>query len=132
MFRIEKLNFYGYKINSLIAKSTIKSKKIEEAKSLEELGRNWQKGFPAKKQVPVVAKDEKTIFGEIHTICPLRGTEDLEACYKMMSYDREIVKKAGGQFVVLESQAEKGVQKCRIAIRFQNEDMSDLKQAHER
>lgn len=35
----------------------------------------------------------------------------------MMSFDRTIVKKAGGQFIILESQAEEGVTKCRIAIR---------------
>ena len=132
LFRKEQLNALGYKLNSIIAKSTIKSKKIGNAKSLEELGKNWQKGFPAKKEVPIVDKDEKTIFGEIHTKCPLRGTGDVEACYKMMSYDREIVEKAGGQFVVLESQAEEGVQKCKIAIRFQHEDISDLKHAHEK
>lgn len=49
-----------------------------------------------------------------------------------MSYDREIVEAVGGQFIVLESQAEEGIQKCRIAIRFKDEDIVDLEHAHER
>jgi hypothetical protein len=122
----------GYKLNSLIAQLTIKRKKINKAKTLDELGKSWQKGFPSNKQVPIIGKDIKTVYGEIHTKCPLRGTGDLSACYKMMSYDREIVSKAGGQFIILQSQATKGIEKCKIAIRFKEEIMSDLQQAHER
>lgn len=132
MFRKTIFNNLGYKLNSLIAQLTIKRKKINEAKTLDELGESWQKGFPSKKQVPIIGKDVKTIYGEIHTKCPLRGTGDVSACYKMMSYDREIVSKAGGQFIILQSQATEGIEKCKIAIRFKEESMSDLKQAHEK
>jgi hypothetical protein len=132
MFRTSFLNGLGYKLNSFIAKKTIKIKKIQEAKTLEELGENWQKGFPSKKQVPITAKDEKTIYGEIHTLCPLKGTGNVNACYKMMSYDRAIVEKSGGQFLVIQSQAEKYIEKCKIAIRFKGESIDDLQQAHKK
>ena len=113
LFRISIFNSLGYRLNSFIAKSTIKSKKIKEAETLDKLGENWQKGFPSKKQVPITGKDDKTIYGEIHTHCSLRNTGDVNACYKMMSYDREIIEKSGGQFLVLQSQAEKGIEKCK-------------------
>lgn len=77
-------------------------------------------------------KDTNTIYGEIHTKCPLTGTGDVSTCYKMVSYDREIVSKAGGQFIILQSQATKGNEKCKIAIRLKEENMSDLQQAHEK
>ena len=131
LFRNTSFNFLGYALNKFLANTTIKAKKIGKAQTLDELGQNWQRGFPAKKQVPIVGKDDKTIFGEIHTPCPLRGTGNVQACYKMMSYDRQIVEKGGGQFVVLQSQAETGIHHCKIAIRFKGEDMSDLRQAHE-
>ncbi|MEO0340003.1 MAG: hypothetical protein AAF242_12410 [Bacteroidota bacterium] len=131
-FQTKRLNTLGYRLNRFIAQTIIKSKGIGQAQSLEELGTNWQKGFPAKKQVPITHQDKNTVYGEIHTPCPLRGTGDVDACYKMMSYDRTIVEQGGGQFIVLESQAEKGKQKCKIAIRFQGEDTSDLIHAHKR
>jgi hypothetical protein len=130
MFRNDILNHLGYKLNHFIARNTIRNKKINEAKTLKELGENWQKGFPSKKEVPIVAMDSSTIYGEIHTKCPLRGTGDTLACFKLMSYDREILSKSGGQFIVLTSQAEKGVEKCKVAIRFKNENSSDLQPAH--
>jgi hypothetical protein len=130
MFRNDILNHLGYKLNHFIARNTIRNKKINEAKTLKELGENWQKGFPSKKEVPIVAEDNSTIYAEVQTKCPLRGTGDVLACYKLMSYDREIVSKAGGQFIVLTSQAEKGVEKCEVAIRFKGEDTSDLQHAH--
>ncbi|MEO1435454.1 MAG: hypothetical protein AAFV80_07950, partial [Bacteroidota bacterium] len=132
LFRRPAFNGWGYRINKWLASSTIRSKKIGRDNSLAELGRNWQKGFPAQKQVPIIGQDKNTVYGEILTKCPLQGTGDVTACYNMMSYDRQIVEQAGGQFVVLQSQAEPGVKKCKIAIRFQGEDMSDLIQAHEK
>lgn len=131
LFRKVWLNRLGYALNRLLAKRAISSKKIKPATTLDELGQSWQKGFPATKEVPITGKDDTTIYGEIHTHCPLRGTGDTMACYKMMSYDRQIVAQAGGQFVVLQSQAQPGIERCKIAIRFNNAPVDDLKAAHE-
>lgn len=113
-----------------LASATIKNKKIKKADTLEGLGKQWQRGFPSDKQVPITHFDEKTVYTEIHTTCPLRGTGDTTACYKMMHYDRKIVEKAGGQLIVLNSQAEPGVHQCKLAIRFANESVDDLTPAH--
>jgi len=49
----------------------------------------------------------------------------------MMQFDREVVERAGGQFVVLESQAAPGRTFCRVAMRLKGESVADLKPAHE-
>lgn len=131
LFTHTRLNAWGYRLNNLLAKRAIKTKKISPATTLDELGQSWQKGFPAKKEVPIMGKDDITIYGEIHTHCPLRGSGDTLACYKMMSYDRQVVAQAGGQFMVLQSQAQPGVERCKIAIRFKDAPINDLKPAHE-
>ncbi|HAI76502.1 MAG TPA: hypothetical protein DCM08_09660 [Microscillaceae bacterium] len=117
-------------LTTTLANSTIRSKRIRQATDLQQLGEQWQRGFPSKKQVPISHIDERTVYAEIHTPCPLRGTGDTHACYAMMRYDREIVKKAGGVFVVLQSQATPGQTFCKVAMRFQQADVSDLVSAH--
>lgn len=49
----------------------------------------------------------------------------------MMAFDRELLRRVGGQFVVLESQASPGVRFCRVAMKLQGESLSDLVAAHE-
>jgi hypothetical protein len=114
-----------------LALFTIRAKKIGSATSVEELGPLWQRSFPSKKQVPIESVQGNTVIAHIHTPCPLRGTGDLHACHRMMQFDREIVGRAGGHFVVLESQASPGRTSCRVAMRLKGEDISDLTPAHE-
>ena len=101
-------------------------RQVVQAKSSLELAEAWQRAFPSKKQVPIVRVDETTAYAEIHTPCPLRGTGDVTACHRMMAYDRAFVNEAGGRFVVLESQAQGGVGRCRVAMRLAGSSMSDL------
>ena len=72
-----------------------------------------------------------TAFTEIHLHCPLRGSGNAEACYKLMNYDRSLMKAVGGELVVLESQSNSGKDYCRLAIRRKGDDTSDLVPAHE-
>ncbi len=88
------------------------------ATTVRNLGASWQKGFPSAKQVPIVNVTDQTAFGEIHTPCPLRGSGDTQACWRMMAYDREVVRQAGGHFYVLHSQAEPGRTVCEVAVSF--------------
>ncbi|MCU0447628.1 MAG: hypothetical protein MUE85_22235 [Microscillaceae bacterium] len=125
---------YGFARNlaHFLANSVIKTKKIQPAHDLETLGKMWQKGFPSAKQVPITHIDEQTVYAEIHTPCPLRATGDTQACWRMMEYDRKIVEQAGGEFVVLASQAEAGRTFCQVAMRFKGQAMSDLIPAHQK
>jgi len=100
------------------------------------LGAEWERLLASKKTAhvthvePATASVPATAFGEISVTCPLRGTGDLHACHRLMAYDRGLVEAAGGQFVVLESQASPGRTSCRIAIRRQGDSVADLVPAH--
>jgi len=48
----------------------------------------------------------------------------------MMEYDREVMRRIGGELVVLESQARPGRTFCTVAIRRQGASMADFTPAH--
>jgi hypothetical protein len=105
---------------------------LKEASSPRALGEQWQRIFPSPRHVPLVDEDATTIYAEIRTVCPLRGTGDVHACHRMMAYDRMAAARMGARFVVLESQATPGVTVCRVALRHQSLPAEDLVPAHER
>ena len=117
-------------LNARLAAWTVRSKRIGTARTTDELGRLWQRSFPSAKQVPIESSDGRTVIARIHTPCPLRGSGDLAACHRMMQFDRSVLAHAGGQFVVLDSQASPGRTHCRVAMRLKSEDMADLVEAH--
>lgn len=125
------LNAVTALLTSSMARLTVWAKGISTASTVEELGSRWQQSFPAKKQVPIESVQGNTVIAQIHTPCPLRGSGDVHACYRMMQFDREVVSRAGGQFVVLESQATPGRTFCRVAMRMHGESIDDLRQAHD-
>lgn len=114
----------------VLAGIAIRRKRISPARDLEALARAWQSGFPSAKQVPVDRITGDTVYARIETPCPLRGSEATVACWRMMEYDRAVVRAAGGQFVVLQSQAEPGVAVCRVALRQAGVAADDLIPAH--
>lgn len=81
-----------------------------------ELGRAWQRLMPDPSAMPITHVEGATAYGEIHIQCPLRGSGDLDACHRLMGYDRALLRPHGARFVVLASQAEPGVQRCRVAM----------------
>ncbi len=115
-----------------MARATVRKKCIGPASDLAALGAAWQRGFPSSKQVPIRSIEGLTVLADIETPCPLRGTGDTTACWRMMQYDRSVAQAAGGQFVVLRSQAEPGVTVCQVALRTAGADVSDLLPAHVR
>ena len=84
--------------------------------------------------VPIREVDEatRTVRAEIRSPCPLRGSGDVEACHRMMEYDRRLLERIGGQLVVLASQAEPGRTFCEVAIRPADAPVDDLEAAHVR
>lgn len=112
-----------------MASAVVRTKGIGPASSVADLGSQWQRAFPSKKQVPITHVDATTAYGEIHTPCPLRGTGDVHACYRMMEFDRAVLRSAGGEFVVLQSQAA-GHDFCKVAMRPTGLATDDLVPAH--
>ena len=94
--------------------------------TIEEIGKEWKRMFPQMIIQRFISMDKDTVYYETHTWCPLRGTGDVEACYKLMEFDRHMLKTIGGEFVVLQSQAEFGAKTCKVAIRKLGISTSDL------
>lgn len=128
--RRERLNAVTQWFMRFLAGIVIRRKNISPQTTLSELGQAWQQAFPSVKHHPITKIDDTTVYGEIHTNCPLRGTGDVHACHRMMEFDRTIAHRAGGEFVVLRSQSEPGVTVCQIAMRLRGSDISDLQPAH--
>ncbi|UTW09669.1 hypothetical protein [Pseudomonas benzenivorans] len=114
----------------MLARKVIKASAITPARDLHELGKRWQLGFSSIEDHPIIAVTDDTVYAEISTDCPLRGSADTAACYRMMEYDRTLLEHIGGEFVVLRSQAQPGVSRCQVAMRRRGADMSDLIPAH--
>ena len=128
--RRQRFNHLTQALMEGMARSAVRSRKIAPAASVADLGEQWQKAFPSRKQIPITAVTGDTVFAEIHTPCPLRGTGDVHACYRMMAFDREVLRRAGGQFIVLQSQAAPGNNYCKVAMRRASANTQDLVPAH--
>lgn len=115
-----------------MARLAIRAKGIRPARDAADLGAQWQRAFPSAKQVPITRVEDGTVYAQIRTPCPLRGSGDVHACWRMMEFDRAVARHAGGQFVVLRSQAEPGRTHCEVALRAAGAPLSDLVAAHER
>lgn len=119
-----------YPLMRFFAYVTLKVKGLRKPENVEGLAKEWQRMFSSRKVFPIKEVTEDTVYAEIHAKCPLRGTGDVHACYKMMEYDRAMVEKMGGEFVVLESQSNSGNPYCRVAMRMKGANMDDLEEAH--
>ena len=104
--------------------------KARPQSNIDDVGKEWQRMFPSRKEVPITGVEDGTVYAEIHTKCPHRGTGNVDGCYRMMEYDRKMLERIGGQFVVLRSQAEPGVKVCQVAIRKADVSVDDLVPAH--
>ncbi|MEL6592458.1 MAG: hypothetical protein AAFQ68_20335 [Bacteroidota bacterium] len=127
--------FTGFTLGALqqMAKLNLSLNRPKQGKTPSELAQIWQELMPAngKEYFPIEQVDEETAYTEIHLHCPLRGSGDTEACYRMMQYDRSLMQATGGELIVLESQANSGKSYCRLAIRPKGADTSDLRPAHQ-
>lgn len=113
---------------------TLAVQRGREQQDLAAVGREWQRMFPSRATVPITRIDEATgtVHAEVRVSCPLRGTGDTEACFRMMEYDRRMLERIGGQLVVLRSQAEPGRTHCEVALRQRGRSVDDLLPAHVR
>ncbi|MEM6892375.1 MAG: hypothetical protein AAF554_01715 [Bacteroidota bacterium] len=98
----------------------------------ESLAKSWQNMMPpdGQKFFKITEVTTDTAYTEIRLHCPLRGTGQVEACYKLMNYDRTLMKAIGGELIVLESQSNSGNNHCKLAIRRKGESIDDLIPAH--
>ncbi len=128
----ESRNVLGKPVTRLLGVITLFVKNGRKKDSLGQIAKEWQRMFPSPKMVPIVKTDEDAVFAEIRTACPYRGSSNVEGCHRMMEYDRKLLEAIGADFVVLRSQAEVGVEYCKVAITNNIENKTDLIPAHKR
>lgn len=132
--KTEKLDFLTNKITRFLALLNVKINRHKEQDSIKSLAETWQNMMPNNSQhlFKIEKLTEDTAYVQIHLECPLRSKGNTLACYKLMNYDRSLMKSIGGKLVILESQANSGKNYCRLAIRKSNQDISDLTPAHKK
>jgi|KBSSwiStaDraftv2_1062776.scaffolds.fasta_scaffold1263693_1 hypothetical protein len=77
---------------------------VKEAHNLQQLHEEWSRSAPALANYKLTRIEGDTAYAEIHSECALRGSGNVGACFRMMEYDREVMRKVGGELVILESQ----------------------------
>lgn len=112
----ELRNVIGKPVMRGLGSLTLAVKKADKKDTALEAAEEWQRMFPSKKMVPITKIDGDTVYAEIQSECPYRGSGNVEGCHRMMEYDRKMMEKIGSQFIVVKSQAEAGVPHCQIAI----------------
>ena len=109
---------------------TLRVKSGQKKAQIEDAAGEWQRMFPSKKMVPITRIEDSTVFAEIRSPCPFRGSKNVDGCYRMMEYDRKLMEAIGAEFVVLQSQAEENTEYCRVAITRESKSRKDLMPAH--
>ncbi len=118
--RVAPLDSFARGSARMFARLTLWANRARPSSTLEGVATEWNRmfheSFPAS-HLTLIEEDHAE--GEIAAPCPLglAGTGDLRACDRAMEYDREMVRRLGGEFTVIESQATPGVRRCRVAIR---------------
>jgi hypothetical protein len=109
-------NIIGKPFMRALGSLTLKVKKAQKKNTALESAEEWQRMFPSKKMVPITRIEENTVYAEIRSECPYRGSGNVEGCHRMMEYDRKMMEKIGASFTVVKSQAEAGNTHCIVAI----------------
>lgn len=112
----ELRNIMGKPLMRTLGSLTLKVKKAEKKNTTLESAEEWQRMFPSKKMVPLTRIEDETVYAEIRSECPYRGSGNVEGCYRMMEYDRKMMEKIGTSFTIIKSQAEPGVSHCQVAM----------------
>lgn len=91
------------------------------------IAEEWRRLFGLPQFWSIESLEDDTAYCEIRFPCALEGSGDVAACHRLMEYDRALLKKIGGQLVVLQSRADPQVRDgCQVAIRRLEDRRSDL------
>ncbi len=76
----------------------------------------WKALMPYSDDFIISSNNSENGLAEIHIKCPLKNTGDIEACHRLMNYDRELIKKFDGNLFVLNSQVYPENNYCKLLI----------------
>ena len=113
-----------------LAKLTLLTNTGRQKNTVGDIADEWLRMFP--KEINTLGKvRDNTAYAQVHANCPLVGSGDTHACFRMMEYDRALLKKIGGELTVIASRANPRVSgPCQVAIRKQGDKRADLIPAH--
>ncbi len=101
--------------------------------TVADISEEWRRMFGLNRFWKIAAIENDTAYAEIHFACSLEGSGDVQACHRLMEYDRALLNKIGGQLIVLESRADPRVKGCcKVAIRTRGDSRTDLVHAHQK
>lgn len=118
-------------IARILARYTWLKNKGRPSATVENIAEEWRRMFGLNRFWKIETIENDTAFCEIHFECSLERTGDVQACHRLMEYDRALLDKIGGQLVGLESRADPNVKGCcKVAIRRRDDKRDDLIPAH--
>lgn len=111
----DRFTFWATKKNASL---NLRLNKPKPVNNVSDLAKSWKKMMPSDGQKFFKIKEitNETAYIEIHLDCPLRGTGNIDACHKLMNYDRSLMKSIGGELTVIESQSNSGKTYCSLEI----------------
>lgn len=119
-------------IARLLAASTWRRRNGRPQRDVAAMAEHWRRIFGLEKYWTLERVEDGTAYAEIRFPCSLEGTGDVRACHRLMEYDRALLRKMGGDLVVLRSRADPSVTGgCKVAIRMKGDARRDLVPAHE-
>lgn len=118
-------------IAKILAQYTWLKNKGQRKATVEDITEEWRRMFGLNRFWKIEKIENDTAYCEIHFACSLEKTGDVQACHRLMEYDRARLNNIGGQLVVLESRADPNVKGCcKVAIRKRDDKRGDLISAH--
>lgn len=117
-------NIIGKPFMRALGSITLHVKRAQKKSTVLESAEEWQRMFPSKKMIPITRIEENTVYAEIRSECPYRGSGNVEGCHRMMEYDRKMMEKIGASFTVMQSQAEADHSHCIVAMSCINSSQS--------
>ncbi len=113
-----RFRFLSKPISHILAKGTLKNNKGTKKDTIEEIAKEWQRVFSLDEYFKIAQVLDEEVICEIHFECALERSGNIEACHRLMEYDRTIVKEIGGELTVLQSRVDPNVKgPCMVAIR---------------
>lgn len=120
-------------IAKILAQYTWLKNRGQRQATVGDMAEEWRRMFGLNRFWKIEKVENDTAYCEIHFACSLEKTGDLQACHRLMEYDRALLRHMGGQLVVLESRADPSVTGgCKIAIRKHDDPRVDLVAAHQK
>ncbi|MEP0068438.1 hypothetical protein [Pyruvatibacter sp.] len=120
------------RIARFLAAFTWRKKNGSPQDTVAAMAKEWRRLFGLERFWKIDRVEDETAYAEIHFPCSLEGTGDVAACHRLMEYDRALLRKMGGDLIVLESRADPRVKGCcKVAIRKHGDVRTDLVPAHE-